>query len=93
MKTREEPRESLENRLDELEGLAAEIGRKNQIAKIVAEHWRNESLKDPITRMIAHPCALILAALEGENNPSELGVNPESDTGQQIAQMEPGVRF
>lgn len=48
-------------------------------ARVVAEHWRDESLKlvGP-SRMIAHPCALILAALDGESNPVNLGLGPEA---------------
>lgn len=57
------------------------------IARVVAEHWRDavmssESAEERVPwRMAAHPLALVLVALDGEQAPIELGVGdgPDAD--------------
>ena len=58
-----------------------------QITRLVAEHWRRESLKDDITRIIAHPMCMILNALDGEIDPREIGVSPDSAEGKAIKRI------
>lgn len=49
--------------------------------KLVAEHWRREAMRlGPGDGMagIAHVCCMILAALDGERDPRNLGITPNS---------------
>ena len=51
------------------------------VAYIVADHWRRAALADTgemQTRLMAHPLACVQAALDGETDPAQLGVDPSS---------------
>ncbi len=49
-------------------------------ARIVATHWRDQMMAaDGVLRGCAHPLAMVLAALDGETDPVQLGVDLESD--------------
>jgi hypothetical protein len=60
------------------------------IARVVAEHWRDAFLHGPARHMpmecrfAAHPLALVLAALAGEEDPVQLGVEPGSPAAARI---------
>lgn len=45
-----------------------------RIARFAAEHWRNAMMASESTRLAAHPCAMILAAVNGETDPVECGI-------------------
>lgn len=51
-----------------------------EAARLVADHWRIQMLKDGITRPCAHPLCMVLDALAGETDPVKLGIEPGSDT-------------
>lgn len=59
---------------------AQQLKRTTAIARIVAEHWRDAAMRrgdEPQIpwRAIAHPLALVLAALDGDQDPTgELGI-------------------
>lgn len=45
-------------------------------ARIVATHWRDQMMAaDGVLRGCAHPLAMVLAALDGETDPVQLGVD------------------
>ena len=51
------------------------------IARIVADHWRRATLTwdMPIPGTVAaHPLCCVLAALDGETDPDQLGIEPHS---------------
>jgi hypothetical protein len=54
-----------------------------EVARIVADHWRRAALEwgDDLMhgRMTAHPLCCVLAALDGETDPRQLGVAEGSD--------------
>lgn len=48
-------------------------------ARFVATHWRDAILRLPpedICRAYSHPLAMVLAALDGETDPLQLGIEP-----------------
>lgn len=51
------------------------------VARVVAEHWRDAMMRDPDLRFAAHPLACVLAAMDGETDPAQLGVEegPDAD--------------
>lgn len=57
---------------------------REAVAYLVADHWRTTMLTAPEAdiprRLMAHPLALVQAALNGETDPAQLGVDPESPT-------------
>lgn len=63
------------------------------IARIVADHWRNAAMAhaddDMIPfRVMAHPLCMVLSALDGETDPNQLGVSegPDADKITALAQ-------
>lgn len=62
--------------------LAAEVVRLRReldAARIVATYWRDHMMDGgDLTRFAAHPLAMVLAALDGETDPVQLGVDAES---------------
>lgn len=52
------------------------------IALAVATYWRDELMReDDQLRVCAHPVACVIAALEGETDPRELGIPMEELSG------------
>lgn len=48
-------------------------------ARFVAEHWRDAMLNGrPEYRWVAHPLAMVLAALDGETDPDQCGIDPRA---------------
>lgn len=51
------------------------------VARIVAEHWRDQVMapglrsREVRIRFVGHALALVLAALDGETDPAQLGIN------------------
>jgi hypothetical protein len=50
-------------------------------ARFVADHWRQSVLASPDDmtapwRLAAHPLCMVLAALDGERDPAQLGIEP-----------------
>lgn len=57
----------------------AELQRLQQrltVTTLVTVHWRNAMLAAEATRSFAHPLACVVAALSGETDPRELGIDP-----------------
>ena len=50
-------------------------------ARVVAEYWRDEAMKDSQAPIfwgaVAHACAMVLAALDGETDPVHMGTPPD----------------
>jgi hypothetical protein len=77
---------------------AQELKRAMAIARVVAEHWRDQAMArgdEPEIpwRVMAHPLALVLAALDGEQDPTaELGVEegPDADRIRALAGVRSG---
>jgi hypothetical protein len=61
-------------------------------ARLVIEHWQAVALKwgsAPIdARTMAHPLACVLAALNGDKSPEDLGVDSTSDEGKILRVLE-----
>lgn len=54
-------------------------------ARIVAEYWRDEMMRsDGTLRICAHPLAMVLAALDGETEPVQMGI-PDAEYERRIA--------
>lgn len=47
-----------------------------QRARFTAEHWRDALLEDREAAWAAHPLAMVLAALDGADDPTECGISP-----------------
>ena len=62
---------------------ASDAGRSRTLdaARLVAEHWRKAMLSPAFPAGMAHPLCMVLAALDGETDPDEVGVgsSPERD--------------
>jgi len=54
-----------------------------RVARLVADHWRRAALdwghESMEGRITAHPLCCVLAALDGETDPAELGVGEGPD--------------
>lgn len=61
-----------QRRIDQEQLAAAEA--RLRVARFTAEHWRDATLMSEHTRIGAHPCAMILAALDGETDPVQCGI-------------------
>lgn len=57
-----------------------DLDKRIAIARIVADFWREAALRwgdiQMDGRVAAHPLSLVMAALDGEANPVELGISP-----------------
>lgn len=66
---------------DEVDELVAECERLNDTitrARFVADYWRRGILSMENSRgWEAHPLCMVLAALDGETDPAQVGVKPE----------------
>lgn len=62
--------------------------RRIRAARVVSEEWRANALgwRDLAVpgRLMAHPLALVLLALDGELDPRQLGVDPDTFAAQQL---------
>jgi hypothetical protein len=59
-------------------GRALALGYRLENARVVAEYWRDEMMStDGPLRACSHPLAMVLAALDGETNPMEMGTPPD----------------
>jgi hypothetical protein len=47
-------------------------------SKFVAEHWRKGLMRYPSTQGQAHPLCMVLAALDGETEPGECGLDDDA---------------
>ncbi len=45
-------------------------------ARFVADHWRKSLLESKEQAWAAHPLCMVLAALDGETDPIECGIDP-----------------
>ena len=79
---------SIEDAHDCLDALAAAGFRvvpipddTTRAARIVATYWRDHMMAEDGAALwgCAHPLAMVLAALDGETDPVQLGVDPESE--------------
>ncbi|QBI53452.1 hypothetical protein [Streptomonospora litoralis] len=59
----------------------APLRRRLAAAVFTAEHWRSHAVTWPHpSRTAAHPLNMVLAALSGETDPNQLGIDPRSHT-------------
>jgi hypothetical protein len=70
------------------------LERRVMVAAIVGEHWRDWAVRQDHTNtvptaIVAHPLACVLAALAGEDDPNELGLEPDSTAAKAIRALRP----
>lgn len=67
-----------------------------EIARLVADHWRKWAMdmnNQPMpTRLAAHPLCCVLAALDGETDSDQLGIERDSVTAVLIEEARRNVR-
>ena len=49
-----------------------------RVARFVADHWRQACLDHDQVRIAAHPLCMVLAALDGEEDPAQCGISPSA---------------
>ena len=57
---------------------AGGLSQKLRVARFVADHWRKAMASSPGTSFAAHPLCMVLAALDGETDPLECGIDFEA---------------
>jgi hypothetical protein len=59
-------------------------------ARIVAEYWRDEMMEaDGPLRACSHPLAMVLAALDGETEPAQMGIPADEYNARLAASPDP----
>ena len=77
------------------DALAALEAREQTVtrARLVADHWRKGQLMAGEAhipaRLAAHPLCMVLAALDGETRPEQLGITPGSDEWYALRELRP----